>query len=104
MSLSVTDPLRGSRGLGSAALAIGLSITACECSCTFYMVGINPVRMLSPAVVATWSERSHANSRDWSRLWIYCVAPLLGGLISGLVYRFALNLKVSDRKDSLQKE
>ncbi|KOB69713.1 Aquaporin AQP-Gra1 [Operophtera brumata] len=95
VALSVTDHTRGAKGLGSAPLAIGLSITACESSCTFYSVGMNPVRMLCPAVVAAWSTKAHHTSNDWSRIWIYCAAPLVGGLLAGLVYRFVLNLKLN---------
>lgn len=98
VALSVTDPTRGGKGLGSASLSIGLSLTACEYSCTFYSVGMNPVRMLSPAVVACWAT-AHSTSKDWSRVWIYCVAPLVGGITAGLVYRFVLNLKVRERDD-----
>ncbi|KAJ8720408.1 hypothetical protein PYW07_012451 [Mythimna separata] len=80
--LSVTDYARGARGLGSSSLAIGICITGCLCSSLPYTGSLNPVRTLGPAVVMN-IHHMH---------WVYWVAPLLGGLVAGLVYRCVLGV------------
>ncbi|KAJ0175938.1 hypothetical protein K1T71_008112 [Dendrolimus kikuchii] len=77
---SVTDTKRGARGLGSAALAVGLTVTACQCSCLPYTSCLNPVRALGPALVMNL----------WTLHWVYWVAPIFGGMFAGLVYKFLL--------------
>lgn len=86
VGLSVLDPRRGARGLGSAALAVGLSLTACQCACFSYTgASLSPVRSLGPAVIMNM----------WEHHWIYWIGPLLGGFLSGVMYRFVLNLHIT---------
>jgi len=66
---------------GFAPIAIGLSLTA------IHLVGIpvtnlsvNPARSTGPALfVGGWAL---------SQLWLFWVAPLVGGVLAGAVYRW----------------
>ncbi|OYX06176.1 MAG: aquaporin, partial [Rhizobiales bacterium 32-66-8] len=69
-----------------AGLAIGLTLVA------IHLVGIqvtgvsvNPARSFGPAILA--------GGNALAQLWLFIVAPLLGGALGGLVYRFKI-LKV----------
>jgi aquaporin Z len=66
---------------GFAGLAIGLALT------TVHLVGIgitgtsvNPARSLGPALVV--------GGTALSQVWVFLVAPLVGGAIAALLYRF----------------
>ncbi|XP_063364695.1 aquaporin-like [Cydia amplana] len=80
VALSVTDPRRSARGVGSAALAIGLSAAASLCAVTEYRASLNPVGHLASSIYLKSSPN-----------WVYWGGPLLGGLLAGLVYRFILS-------------
>ncbi len=76
--LGVTTP--GSATSGFAPLAIGLALTM------FHLVmipvsnaSLNPARSLAPAILA--------GPDTLAQLWVFFAAPLLGGLIGGLVHR-----------------
>jgi aquaporin Z len=69
---------------GFAGISIGLSLVL------IHLVGIpvtgtsvNPARSLGPAVVM-----SMANSTALNQLWLFWVAPIIGGLIAAVVWRF----------------
>jgi aquaporin Z len=71
---------------GFAGLAIGLTLVA------IHLVGIqvtgvsvNPARSFGPAVLA--------GGERLVQLWLFIVAPLIGGALGGLLYRFKI-LKV----------
>jgi aquaporin Z len=66
---------------GFAPLAIGLSLTLIHLiSIPVTNTSVNPARSTGPAVfVQGWAL---------SQLWMFWVAPLLGGAIGALVYRF----------------
>ena len=66
-----------------AGLAIGLTLAA------IHMVGINvtgvsvnPARSFGPAVLV--------GGQAMSQLWVFIVAPLVGGALAGIVYRMGL--------------
>ncbi|XP_061717868.1 aquaporin-like [Cydia pomonella] len=80
VALSVTDPRRSARGVGSAGLAIGLSAAASHCAVTEYKASLNPVGHLATSIYL----KSSTN-------WVYWGGPMLGGLLAGLVYRFILS-------------
>jgi len=63
---------------GSPPLAIGLSITACHLfAIPLTGASMNPARTLG----------SNAIAGKWEDIWIYLLAPSLGGLIAGLLYQ-----------------
>jgi aquaporin Z len=72
---------------GFAPLAIGLCLTL------IHLIGIpitnlsvNPARSTGPALVAA----AHGASWAVSQLWLFWVAPLIGGLLGGLFYATVL--------------
>jgi aquaporin Z len=69
---------------GFAGISIGLSLVL------IHLVGIpvtgtsvNPARSLGPAVIV-----GLVNSTALSQLWLFWVAPIIGGLIAAVVWRF----------------
>lgn len=66
---------------GFAPIAIGLGLTLIHLiSIPVTNTSVNPARSTGPALLAGgWALR---------QLWLFWAAPLLGGLLGGLVYRF----------------
>jgi aquaporin Z len=71
---------------GFAGLAIGLGLTA------VHLVGIpltgtsvNPARSLGPALIV--------GHKSLSQVWLFIVAPLVGGAIAALAYRYLVPLQ-----------
>jgi len=66
----------------SAALAIGLTVTACHLwAVPLTGAGMNPARSLGASTGAKLTD-------SWSRFWVYSVAPILGGALAGFLYAF----------------
>jgi aquaporin Z len=63
-----------------AALAIPLTLVSIHLAAVpFTGASVNPARSIGPAVVGN----------DLTGLWIYLVAPILGGIVGALIYRAA---------------
>jgi aquaporin Z len=73
----------GRAPVGFAPIAIGLTLTIIHLvSIPITNTSVNPARSTSQALfVGGWAL---------SQLWLFWVAPLLGGLIGGLLHRFTL--------------
>lgn len=66
-----------------AGLAIGITLAAIHIvGIQVTGVSVNPARSFGPAVLA--------GGEALSQLWLFIVAPAVGGLISGLFFRFKL--------------
>lgn len=64
-----------------AGLAIGLSLILVHLACIRYTgTSVNPARSIGPALFVGGTALSN--------LWIFIVAPLLGGSIAALIWRF----------------
>jgi aquaporin Z len=68
---------------GFAGIAIGLALTLIHLiSIPITNTSVNPARATGPAVfVGGWAV---------AQLWLFWVAPILGGILGGLVYRWLL--------------
>lgn len=68
---------------GFAGLVIGLAV-ACEIMVIGPISGgsVNPARTFGPYLATT----IFGGSAPWSELWVYCVGPLVGGVLAALAY------------------
>jgi aquaporin Z len=73
---------------GVAGLAIGLALTM------VHLIGIpltgtsvNPARSLGPAIIV--------GGKPLSQLWLFIVAPLIGGTVAALFYRYLVPTEVT---------
>jgi aquaporin Z len=71
---------------GFAGLAIGLSLTLIHLiSIPVTNTSVNPARSISQALfVGGWAL---------SQLWLFIIAPIVGALLAGIVYKFVLEKK-----------
>ena len=70
----------GKAPAGFAPLAIGLMLTLIHLiSIPVTNTSVNPARSTGPALVV--------GGLALQQLWLFCVAPLLGGLVGGMAYR-----------------
>jgi aquaporin Z len=70
----------GGYGLGAAGLAIGATLIGL--TITFINVtgaSVNPARSLGPAIFV--------GGKALSQLWLFFVAPIVGGVLAGLLFR-----------------
>lgn len=81
--LVILGTTEGRAPVGFAPLAIGLALTLIHLvDIPVTNASVNPARSTSQALfVGGWALE---------QLWLFWVAPLLGGLIGGLIHRFAL--------------
>jgi aquaporin Z len=72
----------------NAAGAIALTLVAIHVAAIpFSGASVNPARSFGPAAVST----------EWSNLWVYIIAPLVGAVIGALLYRlFAADDSVAE--------
>jgi len=77
---------------GFAPLAIGLALTLIHLiSIPVTNTSVNPARSMGPALmVGGWALQ---------QLWLFWVAPLLGGALGGIAYRFISGARMSGRSD-----
>ena len=74
---------RKGAAVGFAPLAIGLSLTLIHLiSIPVTNTSVNPARSTGPAIF----------QGDWAleQLWLFWLAPIVGGIIGGLLFRYAL--------------
>ena len=77
-----TTDKRASRGF--AALAIGLALTLIHLiSIPVTNTSVNPARSTGPAIMLAFAGKSWA----LGQLWLFWVAPIVGGVIGALIYR-----------------
>ena len=71
----------GKAPVGFAPLAIGLGLTLIHLvSIPVTNTSVNPARSTGPALfVGDWAI---------SQLWLFWVAPLIGGILGGVIYRW----------------
>jgi aquaporin Z len=76
---------------GFAPIAIGLALTLIHLiSIPVTNTSVNPARSLGPAVfVGGWALQ---------QLWLFWVAPLLGGLLAGFFYSQVLEVTTPERQ------
>ncbi len=75
-----------------AGIAIGLALTLIHLiSIPITNTSVNPARSLSQAVFA--------GGLAMSQLWLFWVAPILGGIVGGLIYKFLLQRDTAEVAD-----
>ena len=87
MTFLFVTVILGATGTGSATgfagLAIGLTLAAIHLvGINVTGVSVNPARSIGPALFA--------GGTAMSQLWVFSVAPLVGGLVAGALYRAGL--------------
>ncbi|XP_046992079.1 neurogenic protein big brain-like isoform X1 [Schistocerca americana] len=66
------------RWLGGSSVSIGMAYLACSLVST---PSLNPARALGPAFVMN----------KWEDHWVHWLGPILGGIVSGLIYEYIFN-------------
>ncbi len=81
--LVIMGATRAQAPIGFAAIAIGLTLTLIHLvAIPVTNTSVNPARSTGPALfVGGWALK---------QLWMFWVAPIIGGAIGGLVYRYLL--------------
>lgn len=83
LAASSSDNNRKNWGFGNA-FAVGITITVCHFVGVPYTgSGINPARVFGPAVVRNIWHSYH---------WVYWVAPIVGGILAGLIYKYIIKI------------
>lgn len=85
--LGVTSKIENS---SVAGIVIGLSLTLVHIlGIPFTGTSVNPARSFGPALVSMFC----GNSVPISQVWVFIVAPLVGGVLAALVYKFLSKAK-----------
>ena len=75
-----------------AGLVIGLTLTLVHLAgITISDASVNPARSIGPALIESIQGGSAI-----SQLWLYIVAPLIGGAIGGLLHKAGITTKDTD--------
>ena len=87
MTFLFVTVILGTTGLGAApgfaGLAIGLTLAAIHLvGINVTGVSVNPARSIGPALFV--------GGTALSQLWVFLLAPMLGGIVAGLVYKSGL--------------
>jgi glycerol uptake facilitator protein len=90
----VTDARNAGRPRELTAVTIGLTVTMLiSLMGPLTMAGFNPARDLAPrvwsALCGGWGAMAFSTN-GWGWLTVYVLAPLIGGQVGGVVYRFVL--------------
>ena len=73
-----------------AGIAIGLTLTLVHIfGIVFTGTSVNPARSIGPALLT--------GGDALSQLWVFILAPLVGGILAALFYRFVLNETTTKR-------
>jgi aquaporin Z len=87
--LVIMGATRAGAPSGTAPVAIGLALTLIHLiSIPVTNTSVNPARSTSQAIFA--------GSQYLQQLWLFWVAPILGGIIGALVYRAVLGVPEDD--------
>lgn len=82
--LGVTSKIQNS---SVAGIVIGLTLTLVHIlGIPFTGTSVNPARSFGPALVSLFC----GNATPMSQVWVFIVAPLAGGVIAALVYKFLI--------------
>jgi aquaporin Z len=81
--LGVTQKSSPLHIVGFAGLAIGLTLTAIHIvGINVTGVSVNPARSIGPALIGIFH-----NPKAFGQLWLFIIAPMLGGGLAGLVFK-----------------
>ena len=94
--LVILQSSKSSRYGGSALIAIPLTLLAVHFAAVpFSGSSVNPARTFGPALIGN----------EWTGIWIYFVAPLLGAVLAWLVYRVVVegDIDIGDEVQALRR-
>ncbi len=73
---------------GFGGLAIGLSLTLIHLiSIPISNTSVNPARSTGPALIAAID----GTTEPLSQLWVFWLAPIVGGILGGIIYKYLLD-------------
>ena len=81
--LGVTQKSSPMHIVGFAGLAIGLTLTAIHIvGINVTGVSVNPARSIGPALIGIFH-----NPKAFGQLWLFIIAPMIGGGLAGLLFK-----------------
>jgi aquaporin Z len=79
---------------GFFGLTIGVALTVIHLvSIPVTNTSVNPARSTGPAIVQ--SLMNTADAWALGQLWLFWVAPIIGGIVGGLIYRYLWSQKAA---------